>query len=55
MYIHWKLYKNTFHPYIFYIVSMIETLGTVEFKSAIIEFNCFKAPQLYKEDNKRRQ
>ena len=47
MYIHWKLYKNTFHPYIFYIVSMIETLGTLEFKSAIIEFKCFKAPQLY--------
>ena len=24
---------------------MIETLGTLEFKSAIIEFKCFKAPQ----------
>ena len=44
---HWKLYENTFPVVNSLCVNFIETLETLEFKSPIFEFKCFKAPQLY--------
>ena len=40
-----SLFKN--FPFISLLLEMIETLETIEFKTPIFEFNCFKAAQLY--------
>ena len=44
-YIKTCLFKN--FPFISLFFEIIETLETIEFKTPIIEFKCFKAPQLY--------
>ena len=44
-YIKTCLFKN--FPFISLFFKIIETLETIEFKTPIIEFKCFKAPQLY--------
>ena len=43
-YIKTCLFKN--FPFISLFFEIIETLETIEFKTPIIEFKCFKAPQL---------